>query len=221
MMQEFITNVRTYLELLYFVSGIVVAVVAIVALQQVRLLKLDIETRNERAAKERAIEAGAKYFSEFVPFLTVYFDECKNEKIPTSYKGSVTTFKMDSLPKNWLPDLHSRMTKFSWLPAINNLESIAAMFTTGVADGDTGFEIFGRTFCGAIQSHYDLIAVSNDAAPYGYYANIVKLYNIWSARLSRAELEASRDLIDEQTQAITVGTTPTIGPYRARSTPKR
>jgi hypothetical protein len=52
------TQIRSGLELLYFVAGVVVAIGVIYGLKQIALLKKDIRLRNERAAKEKAIEYG-------------------------------------------------------------------------------------------------------------------------------------------------------------------
>ncbi len=40
-MSNFVTTIRPYVELLYFISGIVLAIVACIGLQQIRLLKYE------------------------------------------------------------------------------------------------------------------------------------------------------------------------------------
>jgi len=71
---------------------------------------------------------------------------------------------------------------------LNQLESIAASFTSGVADERTGFRIIGRTYCFNVESYYDLISVS----PHTYWQSAIDLYFLWRPRLSKAELEIAR-----------------------------
>jgi hypothetical protein len=60
-MQQFIADARPWIELAYFASGIVLAVVALFGLKQISLLKSDIRLRSERAAKEKAIEQAQRH----------------------------------------------------------------------------------------------------------------------------------------------------------------
>jgi hypothetical protein len=88
------------------------------------------------------------------------------------------------------------------VPFLNRLDAIAAMFVTGVADEKTAFQIFGRAFCGSASLHYDIISVARSVSTFAPYSNIVELYKIWSGRLSKSELEKSRQVLDEQIRKI-------------------
>lgn len=65
-------------------------------------------------------------------------------KIPISYKGPIGDFTPNSLPIGVVAAIDKRVDGAEWLPAINKLQSIAAYFTTGVADEEVGFQIIGR-----------------------------------------------------------------------------
>jgi hypothetical protein len=65
-MIEFISAVRPYLEAAYFIAGILVLLSLVLAARQLNLLRLDINLRNERAAKEKAIVACERYLGPYV-----------------------------------------------------------------------------------------------------------------------------------------------------------
>ena len=91
---------------------------------------------------------------------------------------------------------------------MNELEAISAAFISGVADEMTGFKIIGRSFCGAVQSDYDLIALSRSRTKeaQGYWSNTVHLYQMWSPRLKEAELRQAKERLDATIAAVAAQT---------------
>jgi hypothetical protein len=198
-----IMHVRPWLELLYFVAGIVVAPAVVYGLQQVTLLKKDIRIRTERAAKERAIEFASRYLNTHSQLSGQFSSDCEAAQLPEHYGGEIGDFTSASLQEQQCSVARKRYDVASWLPAMNELETISAAFTTGVADEETGFSIIGRSFCGTVYSDYDLIAfsrlgvvTSND-----YWRNIVELYKLWSPRLRGIDLKNMRDRLDARIEA--------------------
>jgi len=194
-------HLRYWLELSYFVSGIVIALAVVYGLKQIGILKRDIRLRNERAAKEKAIEYGSRYLREYVDLDARFFDACLNDE-PNLYSGPVGDFTAGSLPPDGPASdrLLKRYGQSAWLPAMNELEVIAAAFVSGVADESAGFKIIGRSFCATVASHYDLIAFSRGRArtAQNYWHNIVHLYKIWSPRLTESELREARGRLDQR-----------------------
>jgi hypothetical protein len=199
------TQIRSGLELLYFVSGVVVAIGVIYGLKQIALLKKDIRLRNERAAKEKAIEYGRKYLRDYVDLQRAFFVACQEAKL-AQHSGPVGDFTSGSILGNTRIAAIStpRYGLPSWLPAMNELEALSASFISGVADEGTGFKIFGRSFCETVESNYDLVALSrsNDSGAQGYWQNIVELYRLWSPRLEAAELRRNKDSIEAKIAAL-------------------
>jgi hypothetical protein len=191
---------RCYLELFYFGSGIVLAGVAIYGLKQIRILKRDISVRNERAAKEKAIEYSSRYLNVFVPLIDKYSEAYTSRNLP-SYSGPVGDFTSASLSDRHRGLALKRFQVGEWRFAMNELEAIAAAFTTGVADEGCGFEIIGGTFCGTVQSNYDILSMTGGSVR-RYYKSIVKLYLMWAPRLSEAELKAEKEEIDKRLAKI-------------------
>jgi len=202
-----LAGLRPWVELLYFASGIVISVSVVYGLKQVRLLKRDIRLRNERAAKEKAIEYSSRYLDSYVQLSNAFLHDCDGAKLGSSYSGPIGDFTDGSLLANpgALELARSRFKLNSCVRALNELEAISAAFTSGVADEGTGFNIVGRSFCKNVQYDYDVISFARDArsgAP-GYWSNIVRLYEIWSPRLEEADLRQVRERIDDRIAAAT------------------
>jgi hypothetical protein len=61
-MLDLIATIRPYAELAFYIAGVFLVVGLWFTYVQLRLLKRDMLLRVERAAKEKAIEAGRLYF---------------------------------------------------------------------------------------------------------------------------------------------------------------
>jgi hypothetical protein len=95
---------------------------------------------------------------------------------------------------------------------MNELQSIACVFTTGVADERVGFSIIGRTFCGTVEDMYDVLSMARmDGNAFPYYQSIIDLYQVWSPRLTKAELETMRNDMTKRISAIQDTGIPPIG----------
>lgn len=185
-------DVKPWLEIAYYLSGVAVAAVAGFGLQQIRLLKRDMLTRNERAAKEKAIEYCHRYLTQFVPA----YDEWSDTHIASGlrdYAGAIGDFSLKSLSQTQLPAAEARFMGFH--TPMNELLAVAAAFTSGVADEKLGFQTIGRTFCTTVRSNYDLFCLAHCAEECPYYSEIVALYRMWAPRLRAAELEREHSVV--------------------------
>jgi hypothetical protein len=198
-----IGQIRSVLELLYFGSGIVVAVGVLFGLQQIGLLKKDIRLRNERAAKENAIQNGRRYLCSYVNLLSTFISEYRAANL-NHYSGPIGSFTAESVLPGGKESWGKRYGLESWLPAMNELESISAAFISGVADEQTGFQIIGRSFCRSVEANYDLIAFSRSPgeAAQPYWRNIVELYRLWSPRLKEAQLRTAIDHLEARIATV-------------------
>ena len=178
------------------ISDIVVAIAALIALQQITVLKKDIRLRNQRAAAEKAIEAVSSY-AKFADLTEAFFRDLKAADVST-YKGSVSDFGPDSIPADWKPMLEKRVKIWSWVPAVNAMDTVAASFVFGVADESIGFSMIGRSFCANVGHFYDLMALHRSDAVQPHFQAIVRLYKMWSERLSKEQLRLARTSLDTQ-----------------------
>jgi hypothetical protein len=204
------STVRSVLEILYFMGGIVVAAASVVALQQLSILKRDIRTRNERAAKEKAIEYCTRYLTTYVRLDAEWSQKRKDAKLP-NYEGPVGDFSPGSIPLEYRALARARFAAMAWLPAINELAAISAPFVHGVADEQVGFEIIGRTFCAAVDLDYDIITLGHSEEVHPHYESIVGLHKVWKPRLTSAELEHARHELDAELGKVKTSKVPPIG----------
>jgi hypothetical protein len=56
-----------------------------------------------------------------------------------SYRGPIGDFSKNSVPMEYWDRVDEKLLLTKFLPALNELEAIAASFTTGVADGKPDF----------------------------------------------------------------------------------
>ncbi len=194
-------TLKDYLEILYYLSMFVLVIITALGLNQIRILKRDIKTRNERASKEKAIEYCSEYLLEFISLINNYYRDLIKSKLPV-YNGEVGDFSYLSIKSSELENSEKRFSIDSWLPAFNKLESIAAVFISGVADECTAFKIIGRNYCAVIESYYDIIVICRIHKINPYWFNIVELYEIWSSRLKKAELKIEKEAIDNTFQSV-------------------
>lgn len=184
---SWLVTIRPYLEILHFLSGILLVVGIGFAFRQLQLMKRDIDLRNDRCAKEKSIEANERYASKYVPLARLLYDQNIASGI-TSYSGPIGDFTPASIPSDRKNVSLVRLNMDACLPALNELEVISSMFVTGVADEALGFTLFGRTFCKSVEAHYDIISTCHTHKTCPYFGMIVQLYGLWAPRLEKMEL---------------------------------
>lgn len=201
-------TVHDVIELLYFLSGIAIAVAAVFALRQVSLFKEDMEHRSERAAKEKAMEYTGRFNGAYRILERATAQALVDASLEI-YKGPVSDFTWDSIP----PALRDKSIARSDIPealiALNGLEEIAFAFVLGVADEREGFKVLGKTFCEDVELYYDVIAESRRT--WIYYQPIVELYGVWSSRLRATELHTKKHGIEAELSKIGHKTIKPIG----------
>ncbi len=201
-MSEIFQQIRQWIELIYFISGAMLAGAALYGLQQIRIMKRDMQVRSERAAAEKAIEYITRYVSLYIPLDNKFYDECVVKKLD-SYDGPVSDFKFESLPPHYLNRARERFALYSfWLPPLNELNTIAAAFAFGVADEKIGFSAIGRSFCAAIAWKYDVICCARRDKVCPHFEGIVTLYRLWAPRISKDELTALRQEVDRKLMCL-------------------
>ena len=198
-MKQFLIDYRFFFEAGAFLATIILAIVGLAGLYQLRLMKIDIRTRQDRKAKEKAIEAANTYLNEYCAF------PMQKREIE-EYIGEIGDFSYNSIEKNDDVFIKSvkRLEDGVWLEKLNKLESIAAIYASGVGDEKLGFQIIGRTYCSSVESHYDIISLLRAKNTCDYFENIVVLYQTWKPRLKKIELEYEINEKSEEVSTIKV-----------------
>lgn len=168
--RSFIDIVRPWAELVYFLTGPILVGITLFGLQQLKLTKEDMSVKNERAAKEKALEYATRYASNFLSlsFEAVKISESKSIKWP---KTTVANFTFDSVSQENLTAAETLFKDAEIGPAIvsalNELQTISAAFYSGVADETIGFDIMGPAFCHSVGQYYAFICTNRKSStPY-------------------------------------------------------
>lgn len=214
-------NIRLILELLYYLSGIILGGGVIFAILQIKqgilqldllkqqlvigveelnLLKKDNEDRYKRAAVEKSIEYLKLYAERIIPASDLYNRKLK-EEIPdptdTSHlfdgKFNLNFETLDQLIKIEI----IVKQKSGAIQLLNELEFFCAAINAGLTDEDLVFTPTAKNFCKLIKRDHLVISVMrNRGTP---YKNLLEVFNKWSARL---EIEEDQLQIQEATNRI-------------------
>ena len=149
-------------------------------------------------------------FERFVELDDKFHAECSKQGL-TNYDGPIGNFFYETLPDKFRQNANKRYDT-CWVPAVNRLEIIAAAFVSGVADERLGFTIIGWNFCVTIAAKYDILCiVRGEDKTHPVYQTIVDLYQLWTPRLSKAQLLHARQEIEKRLAATIDKTIRPIG----------
>jgi hypothetical protein len=189
---------RALLELLYFASGIAIAIFAFFGLRQITLgldqLKITKEIAKTNAKRESVKFAAdqCRYFAETAMPLRAKMVEEYNRagwtflrvatplgQLPfTIQNGEVTSHNFDLKA---LDDQYPK-TGETLVSYLNALESFAIPFAYGVADEEIGYKETARAFCHEIQTHMPAIFHMRKVN-IARYESSMKLFVLWNNRL--------------------------------------
>jgi hypothetical protein len=214
---DFFLNTKPYLEWGSLLSTIVLCFVVIYGLKQIRLLKIDILSRSERSAKEKAIEAIGVFLNQFMPSYVKLMSSWIEKKMDT-YEGQIGKFdpkEFETAEKKGIQDnAFRKMLSSVWLDSFYQLEAIAASFISGVADEKTGFDVIGHHFVNSVQKNYDIYTVTQHSVAKGkiMFPNTIELFKVWNPRFTAKELELTKKAIDSQLQSLEIRSIPSLAP---------
>jgi hypothetical protein len=209
---QWIVGVRPWAELAYFISTILLLLVAVYGAKQIGflqaqismlreqiiLLKHDVNTRNLRAAKEQAL-AYCDRFSRYVLLRRKFVRKAEHAKL-TLFSGATNAdFTDEALDANAERIVDEKLKLDECIATLNELELIAMAFISGVADEGEGFNTIGHGFCATVATHYDIIAIQGRRR--SSFKNIRALYKIWSSRSQLAEIEKERHRLEVRAKA--------------------
>jgi len=189
-------HVRSALELLYFHSGIAIAVAAVKALGQIKLTKDIAEKNARRESLKFAAERCQYYAHTCVALHTTLFDLLKKQgPLPQPVAFEVAAGEITVKNQQALGIVAAQFGKASMEGTyyLNSLEAFAIPFVAGVADDELGFQETADAFCKAIKELIvPIVAMRRQGAK---YESCVRLYEVWSARLEAEKMkEQMKDL---------------------------
>ena len=191
-MNSLVEGIRPYLEAIYFLSSIVLAVGVIVSFQQLRQIKSSEVSREKRLRSESALKAIERYISSALPKNSAVTNLDKGKVPKVLERSNIIDFSIPLCGSNWILDEGYIDYLSLSVDVCNELEAVASCFVSGVADDDVGFTSIGRSFCFLTEKYSEIIGVSYTDDVHPHYQNVVNLYSDWNARLQAKKLD--RDL---------------------------
>lgn len=212
-------QVKIWLEIVYFLSGPAVAIIAYFALAQIRIAKTQLEEQkkalkitSKRDALRLTAEQVTLYCDKIIPLQNTLDAKLKTEGIDFLEKFEIE-FQPESIrviPLN--EDIKSPdFSKFGkeFVDVANAMESFSTYFATGVADERVAYLSLGSTFCNSMKRYAPiLIPFSNDGRR---FSATLRLYSIWGVRLESENLEKQKAEIDKKLRSKKQVSTRVVG----------
>jgi hypothetical protein len=196
---------RATFELLYFASGVAIALAAFWGLKQLRITREIARTNAAREALKFAAER-CQYFAEHaVPAMSELEAEYRRLalnflSVNSSWEiknGEIVNHNFDlKLLYREVPQLDPALVNY-----LNTLEAFAIPFVARVADEDLGFQETAIAFCQRMQLYMPAIFLLRESLG-ARYESIIKLYDMWNKRLVAASLAPAVKSMEELAKTI-------------------
>lgn len=204
---EFIDYSKSLIENLYFISGFILATMAIVGIYQLVLTKRAIKINSSREAASLAASQVELYCSKTIPLQDAYFNSIRANKIK-GIEYEIGEFRLDYVystigkekVKRFLTERIQIMLDH-FLSAINSMEAFALYFTKGVADEEIAYSSIGETFCSSVKGLYIEISFSRSNDGHAF-ENTISLYKLWSERMKKENLTKSKHELEQELSQI-------------------
>ena len=197
---------KDILEIIYFLSGPALVIVAFMALAQIKVAKSHVEEQKRAAtigAKRDSLKVAAEQIKDYSTNIIPMINELdkKISKGGVKFFDNSETFISDDgirvKPSTDTEDIKSVMPILEvFTKTMNAVEGFATFFVSGVADEKIAYRSLSTTFCDTLKKNMPLIVMlSSDA---NSYSATLTLFSIWSNRLDAEDLEKQRVELEDK-----------------------
>ncbi|MBO1390511.1 hypothetical protein BVJ66_18875 [Vibrio cholerae] len=185
-MDQFINDFLVYVEIAYYLGGLVIAVCAVYATKQISLMKQSITTQSKRESLSLASEKCTAYLNESVPLVNDLYKQLSSNQIEffNGWQVSVERGKLSVV--NGSSRSYTELKNIRFHPYLNSVESVAVFFNSGVADDHVGYNALSYTLLDTLSEFMPVIYNFNKRG--GYYSNIIELYIRWQTKANHEKL---------------------------------
>jgi hypothetical protein len=191
------------------IAAIILAVCAIVALVQIILLKRqldlmeqDLKTRNLRASREAALKYGEWFTKEVLSRGSIFFASADAANLKLKEPFTIGNFSKESLTPEQYAAAKKRKALNGWYELTCVMEVVAAGFTSGVADDETGYIMMGRAYYGMVWVLYDTYVVLIEEEGRPSCAVTLQLFERWKAKMSAEDLDHASEALQRQREDL-------------------
>lgn len=200
------------LELLYYLSGVAIAVAAFWGLRQLTISKRIARENATREAYKLAAD-NCRYFArEVVPLHGLLAKLIKEKSLQSFEKrhfllerGEIKNHNFDlaQLQKE-LPIMSEELISY-----LNAMEAFAIFFASGVAAEEIGYRETGTTFCNAVE--YFMPALFATRLINVRFESIFKLFEIWRDRQKAEKISTQMKALENDAKHLSRETIKPIG----------
>jgi len=207
-------NIRSWLEIVYFLCGPLILIVSILGLKQIKIAKDTLKTSSKRDALRLAAEQCQNYCDHIIPLQNTFHQAVgkhnvlffKRAKVDISEGGCKVQVRYEGITNKDMADLEKVSSET--LAACNAMEGFSVYFSSNVADENTAFLSVGKTFCQTTQ--YLLPTLAQDYER-GYFKHLMQLFSMWYSRIEAEKLAKQKHGIEEKLKTINTNTCPPFG----------
>ena len=197
-------SIKSILEIVYYLSGPVIAYIAYLALGQIRISKEQIKEQRKSlqiTSKREALKLTSDqvfiYSEKIIPLQNKL-----NEKISAEGVDFINKFKVEVESGSVNVIRPAGKHQFSSIKKIipelvdvaNAMESFSTYFVSGVADEKLAYLSLGSTFCNSVERIAPVIVPTSNQGK--HFNAVLNLYVIWKSRLEAENLEKQKNEIE-------------------------
>lgn len=200
-MSKWLEAIGPYLEVVYFLAGIVIAVAAVIALKQLQIAKLSLKTQSMRDALKLTVQECSNYFERIIPMqdaLDQILAKDNIELMPNSHvsiKREMIEIKLGDIDDSDELDPHFDKLR----DVLNAMEGFSTFFMSGVADEKVAYDAVGSSYIDFLKDYIGWAVFCNKE---GYYKNLIDLYILWYSRNKRESLMSKRKSIRDELENL-------------------
>lgn len=171
------------------------ALIAARGLTSLGLAKKEIRTRSQREAIAAAIGACEAFRTEIIPLTSEFQARLAASAVPL-FVDEPGKVQWDNAPKEeinravaWYNSLAPEMRALA-IRMLNQLEAWSMHFTSNLADSKLAYGPTSTIFCLTVLRAYPVLLVFREARESGKFSNTVELYERWSRKKTKEEVDA-------------------------------
>ncbi len=206
---DFISDVKPFLEVLYFIAGIVVACSAIFALKQISILKRTLQVQSKRDALKITSEQCEIYFNQIIKQQNEFHDQIKKHDVKYFEGWDIKTKNNSiSISRKSKPSMKGFEDIVDSLSVLNSMESFSSFFISKVADETVAYNTIGTNF---LNFSRELMPWVLGCREDGHFQNLTKLFILWETRRLHFELLNEKRDLEKKLQNTSFETTTPLG----------
>jgi len=197
MLYTILCNIKPFLELFYFLSGIAIAICAIIALKQLKISKDAMKINAKRDSLKFTAEQCDNYIKNIHPLhieLNAQIEKY-NVKLFEGWKveiinDSIIFTNENNTVKNDAQPVAEIITN-----TLDAMEAFSNYFIFELADEEMAYSSVSSSFIAVVEK---LMPVIFHFIKLGYYRNTVQLFALWKSRNDRHLLLINKEKLDEE-----------------------